>query len=1102
MPRWFRDAVAVFAFEWRAARRSLLVWLAAVATVGVGVGVYTRFSALHVAGYAPPPRFALPSLGLLALWVSLLGVVALIAGLRARDERARVAEALDSRPISNGALLFARLAAVVLPAWLSLVALGIVVQIGGIAAERYGWLWLGEPLEPVALATFLTLDAPPTLFCWAAVATLAAAWMRNRAAVIASLAAVLALAYFALLHTPIYLLPALAGITHLGLPGSEILPRYPSGVDIAQRLSSVALATGCLVAAASWLPRVDHVRRRRRRAGALGLAVAGATGIGLLCVQAAGANAERRAWAAARLALEGAPRPDVERLSGRVDVDPGKTLTLDLTLQVRLPDELAAQPLRFSLNPGLVPTAVTVAGEPAPHTFDLGLLTLAAPPAPAAGPLTIGIRAAGRPDADFGYPDSASTAWEESLMERRLVLWGERAVLFERDFVALPPGSHWLPRADVAYSAALATGDRDFRAIDLDVRLPEGWIAVAPGRDQAGVGVRFRPATPLAEFALLAAPWRRETAVIGGVACELLVHPKHAVLMQRLRPFTASMIERHASQLKSLAKNGLGYGIGAAPAAAAFSVVEAPAALRRYGGGQLMDSVQALPGVQLLAEHGVPTRRFDEATLEAEAKALDRIPAAADVPPLAGVWRNLLPFLTHATGGAGPRLNLLLDALTAQEVQPGGAPTVFGAATLVPWRRGPADSVLHRLFGAMNVQTAVPWSPGDGDAALAQEAAQLAAALAATRFSQNVTMTGVLSGLRARHAGAHLTRSDFVAALRQQVPAFAPIVDGWLDDGALPGYVTSAVQAYRLPDDSRGQPRYQVRLRVRNNEPAPGVVALVWRAKGWFFQPATAAVPVPANSAIALGAVLPQPATELHLDTFLSRNRGAVRLYVPPADPQAIVDEAPLAGARPSDWAPRTEEAIVVDDLDPAFTAESAVTSGLRFMRRVERASGPQVPAARVGGSAGWERQEHSVMFSWGRYRRSLVSIDPGTGDSKATFRAVLPAAGRWRLAYHLPGPHLLAGSVLENGPEAMRIPLSHLSRFGTLDLHVETAAQRFPVAFDAADAAPGWNALGTFDLPAGEVAVTVSDRTSGALVVADAVRWAPADNEQSPPTP
>ena len=37
-----------------------------------------------------------------------------------------------------------------------------------------------------------------------------------------------------------------------------------------------------------------------------------------------------------------------------------------------------------------------------------------------------------------------------------------------------------------------------------------------------------------------------------------------------------------------------------------------------------------------------------------------------------------------------------------------------------------------------------------------------------------------------------------------------------------------------------------------------------------------------------------------------------------------------------------------------------------------------------------------------------------------------------------------------------------------------------------------GWNLAGQYDLPAGEVRVEFSDATSGRMVVADAIAWAP----------
>ena len=1081
--------LALLGAELRSARRSSLVWLVAACTVGGGFALYTYFAGLHAAGYAPPPRFATPSLGLVALWIALLGVSLVIAGLRARDERAGIAEALDARPMSNLALLLGRVLAVVLPAWLALAALGGLLQIVGWIAPEFERLTLGEPLEPVALTTFLLLDAPPTLLFWAALATLLAAVMPNRGVVAASMIALLALGYFGLLHAPMHLLPALAGITGLGLPGSDILPRYPTGADIAQRLALLLLAAGFLVAAATALRRGDQFNGRRMVASAFGLVVVGAAGIGALATQATAAAAERRAWAAAHLQepLNGPPRVDVQQLAGRVDIDPGRALTLDLSLRVHVPEELDGKPMRFSLNPGLAVSKITVDGEPSAHEFALGLLTIAPSPS-ATGQRIVGIRASGRPDARFAYPDTAVAALEESLAGLPLALLGEQALLFEEDFVALLPGAHWLPRADVTYSASLeASGERDHRAIDLEVYLPPGWHAVGAGRDGAADKLRFRPATPLAEFALFAAPWRPASATIGGVECEFLLHPKHAPRLARLREFVAPVMARYEGHLKSLAQERQPYSI-AAPSGPVFAVVEVPALLRRYGGGKQMDSIGALPGVQLLPEHGLPTVRLRSSTLESDLAGLDLIPSlgATGVPLHFGVWRNVLPFLTSAAGEAATPLNLLLEHLVAHRFLQGGR-VVLGAAGLDSTRGKTAPTrLLHRLFGAVSVQTAP--DPDSSFGAHVQSAGQIAAALRGA-WANNAGTATFLAALRARHSGATFTLADFTALLREQAPEFTPIVRHWLAEGALPGYFTSPVLASRLADGARGEARYQVRLHVRNGEPAPGLVRLGWRVKGWPFrygQP----VQVPGEGAVELGAILPAPPAELQLDTFLSLNRGAVRLSALPVDPQRTEAGEALIGSQPSDWRPATaDDDIIVDDLDEAFSTRSVVTPGLRFTRQVVTATGPNVPAATTQDEPRWVRSEHWTTLAWGRYRRSSARIAPGSGESQATFAATLPSAGRWRLAYHLPGPTLLAGSMIAE----FLIPNAEATRFGTFDLTIAAGEKRLPAPFDGADAVPGWNTVGTFELPAGEVRLIVSDRTSGDLVVADAIRWTPA---------
>ena len=118
--------------------------------------------------------------------------------------------------------------------------------------------------------------------------------------------------------------------------------------------------------------------------------------------------------------------------------------------------------------------------------------------------------------------------------------------------------------------------------------------------------------------------------------------------------------------------------------------------------------------------------------------------------------------------------------------------------------------------------------------------------------------------------------------------------------------------------------------------------------------------------------------------------------------------------------------------------------------------------------------------MAWGKYRHTLVRRSPGDGTALARFDAVLPEAGRWRLAYHLPGD-AVAERVYER---RRRDPI------GTLDIKLDDDGVETPLPLDGRDAEVGWNALGVFDLAAGPIRVTVSDKTSGDVIVADAIRW------------
>ena len=62
----------------------------------------------------------------------------------------------------------------------------------------------------------------------------------------------------------------------------------------------------------------------------------------------------------------------------------------------------------------------------------------------------------------------------------------------------------------------------------------------------------------------------------------------------------------------------------------------------------------------------------------------------------------------------------------------------------------------------------------------------------------------------------------------------------------------------------------------------------------------------------------------------------------------------------------------------------------------------------------------------------------------------------------------------------------------GSFEITVSANSVQAPrtIAFDAGGAEPGWSPIGWFELVAGDVEVTLSDKTDGTHVIADAVRW------------
>lgn len=897
---------------------------------------------------------------------------------------------------------------------------------------------------------------------------------------------------------------------------------------------------------------------------ATALSLAGAAGLLVLGARATDTMTRRDHWLAAHHGVAAGPHADLQRIEGLVRIDPGRALTLDLdlTLSTPSPGPPSAEPF-FSFNPGMEIRELLVDGAPAEYRHESGLLSVNLHERPDPGSaFVLSLQAEGIPDPGFAFLDEAVDALAESWASSQLPFLGTVASVFDDDYVALMPASRWFPIPGPNLAAEPGQQPEDHFAIDLEVDIPAGWRVAAPGRGRPTGNpnrVRFRPLGPLAQLTVVAAAFEQYATVVDGIEFELLLHPAHtrnAELLADVPGVGKAVVGYLTAFLGEASRHGIPYPYDG------LSIVEVPARLRVYGGGWRLDSLRSGPGVLLMREHGFPTARLNRALLASQPAAADPQVLAADKLAnvlqyfaqdrvggslLAGAADNLLPFLVEVRGDDADLARSLLSGLTSMLFGFRRPPFSAHAFTDTGLSRTAATAnpagLANRLAGfASGVvdsyaaasgwdlehpslwqrATSSAWRdivPGnDPHHALATRS--LLANMIARSTWDALGRDGVgalLATLRGRYEGRTLTMHDLVAASRRS-GAPEPPIEAWANMRPAPGLVASPAFVRRLAADDSGSAGYQVAVNVRNEEAAPGMARLVLgtdpgNGNAWLRRRSSDPFPVRGHSSVEYRMASVAPPLDAWLVTYFSRNRTDLRLELRDfGDEHPEPGGPPLVGSRPTSWRPADEPGIVVDDLDPGFAVESAgpvprlaarlvpkndaalLDQGLPAYRQA-LGEGGHMPASGLLRRE-WSRQEFGA--AWGRHRRTLARAVAGDGLDRAAFTTRLPTAGRWHLAYHVPD---LSRRPRRTGLQSWTITGDwNGGRLGTHELAVTANGEESTVVFDAAAAAPGWNRVGTFTLDAGEVRLTVSNRSSGQTVIADAVRWRRA--ERSSPTP
>ncbi|MEM7362484.1 MAG: hypothetical protein AAF525_00555 [Pseudomonadota bacterium] len=1141
----FRLINAAMQAEMRSTRRLFRYWVFAVLTVVAGIGFFFQMSMVHALGSSASatlagmsPRFFIAGMGFNMLLFFLIGLTFLAFDVRTRDEREHMSEVLDTRPYSNLEFLLGRILGLTLMVWFSVLVSFVLVQIYGTLAGVFQWP-IGETIEPFSVVGFLIYTFF-MLFVWSAFLVFLSVVLKYRILVVIAGLAFLFLQGWAVFNLPLYQQLYVSIMPGFDL-GSDIDPVFFAQGDGAKLITWILLAAGFTLLATRFHPRADGESGQNRLLAGVGVTVLGiAVYVGQIYM------AEQRIEARNLVAdfhegYENHARTDIDAIKGDVLIEPGSNLGMSLILALHAPEDVEA--LVFTLNSGLNINALSVDGTTPDWEFRDGLLAIEHRLA-AGDRAELTLTIDGVPNVEFGHLDQAIDLEKGDFSTGQMGMLGYLTSYYSSAYAALLPGGYWLPAAGSGIPSEDARRyPVDYYRIDINVTIPQEWTVAGPGKREATGSsgdthsFRFAPDAWVTGVGLLASEFEQRAVTVGDTTFELLLSPVHAKSLTYFEDADEA-IERTLTEMLEHANSlGLRYPYGQ------LSVVETPSRIRTYGGGWRMDTTQMLPGIMMTRETAFPAARFDttfsfdsrnqkeefeegfeggigQAKVEALMRFSENDFNGGNV--FQGVARNFLHYQTSARGDGALALNFMLNDLATRMLTErrgyfsahmfgnGGFNVIMGqimgslgqgrtdaVSELVTQANTGRPSVWDRALESSLVELDTSENPDMVLNVLALKSSAITDAL--LNAYEREQLGDLLTELVARYQGTTFTADEFHALAAERGMDLTELLGSWLEEPGLPGFLISEVKTQRLQDTEIGQPQYQTSLHVRNGEATPGLfrIEYLWGvgkdSVDEMSYDQTMPVRLKGHEAVEIGIVTIAPLKHAEFHPYLSLNRRALSLLGgdrftkkrKKVDSTERINAEPFNGVRPSTWHPDQdlpEGTLVVDDLDKRFqfhNANEVQSFNNPFIPfRVDMDQG--IPAYQpFMGTPSWWARNSDTQDAVGRYRKTMAMKGAGSGDSWVAFDTDIPREGRWRLEYHLPQR------------------FNKWMRWGTYDIQLAIGNDTRDIEFDSGAAQSGWNRLGDFDLSEGNVQLRVSDKTSGSIVIADAIRWRPLDEAE-----
>ena len=1077
------------------------------------------------------------------------GVIFLTFDFLSRDKRARIDEVVHTLPISNIQLVFGRALGISVLYYVITIVFVSSYYFVGMVFE-YSWPDTAfRRSETFSTIATLVYDGFPFLLFWTAIVMFVTIIARYRVFTALISIGTMILFYW-LKNNGSADISVFLGVDLLTtqLP-SDIAPLFGSMTVALQRCMLVLFSCVLLFLVAKLHPRLERSRNIHQLLFfTLLIVLVIFSGVSLFD-RYQGPLSERAEFARIHREIENSCLADVVAMEGTVDLAPGDTIAIDLTLELLRVGE--CDKLVFSLNPGYTLQNVILNQESVEYSFDRGVLTIETNGDQSLEEvMNVRVMAKGDPNINFAYlGGDLIQSTVVPMNKTRLIGFGTHASINHANYVALLPSIGWYPKFGSHFSTYVDDKQPlDYFDIDLIVSVPESWFVGGPGKsgiedDTQGRRIRLKPQRPIHQVAIFASEFERRTLNIEGIEFELLVSSGN---IENIREFI-SIVEDVKVEIASLINRARE--IGLEYPFSTFSIIEVPLFLNPFELVLHMPSTQSQPGIALLREGTFLAADFrtpmqlisDNSDLTDTEKRVLRLRYLTgyfnnDISGgnvIAAALNNVFLYRLDPISD-NPRSFRYLFSYLIQELFDvrGGFysgyilrdPAAMDVANIGMKRiasGSSSDPLSEHFFGAYVDRPEVWNSLLEPRPIRALKTSQLANEHHAQILRAKIVGDLLLDLYGDERVGQLLAkilnRFDGTSFTIHDVKELALEADMPLDDIAwmlsrdalIPGFRVSEASSVRIPDDSDNELVFETSFFVSNSESNSGFIRVEHSSyeqesllsTGFH---TTHPIKIPGNSSIEVSIHSPEPLEVLQVYPYLSRNRSVFKVRVPDRIHIPSVNKLANPHIRSADWKYDEDNIIIIDDLDVGFVADESddEESLYRFLLYAivpyePYSHGLDAGLKSMGGFAGFSEQEwvrQEVETAFGRYRKTIVRSDMRSSELMVHFHATIPTLGNWMLEYHLPDVSLPTNRQVPYWGN-FGIMLSERSEWADFELLITNEHTTVPIFVDGNDMVAGWNKIGTYDLTHRNVKVSVRSDASLGTIVADAIRWTQVDH-------